>query len=250
MRYAVIEDEPCAREHLIKLIGRVRPTYRLAFEADTIQETARFFATPQGRQTELAFMDIELNDGKSFEIFERVPIWFPVIFTTAYDEYAIQAFKVNSIDYLLKPLQAEDVAAALTKLEKLQSSGAKMPPPYDKLAQRERILTVAGDHFASVRVAEVAWLVSRDKCICAVMQDGKERLTRFANLVEAGSRLDPRRFFQLSRYMIVNIDNIASVTRHFNSRLKVEVRAGAASETVMVSSAMRQDFLDWMADNI
>lgn len=251
MNYAIIEDEPYALEQLQNIVRRLRPEYEPLFTADSIEGAIDYFSRPESREVELLFLDIELTDGNSFEIFQHVEIACPIIFTTAYDEYAIKAFTVNAIDYLLKPLQAKHVAAALTKLEHLCEQGRLVVPDYKKACRpdpRERVLTVSGDRYSYAPVGEIAWFISCDNYISVVLRDGSERLTEFRNLAEAGERLEPRLFFQLSRHVISSIQSIARVSRHFNQRLKVELRAGTRLEEITVSASRRQQFLDWMGD--
>lgn len=251
MKYAIIEDEPYSRDQLAHIVGRLRPQYTLCFTGDSIEAAIDYFSRPESHEVELVFMDIELTDGNCFEIFQHVDIHCPVVFATAYDEYAIKAFTVNAIDYLLKPVQAKHVAAALTKLEHLKESGMLAVPAYKEVCPpnpRERILTVSGDRYSYASVADVAWFISQDNYISVVLSDGTERLTTFHNLTEAGERLDNHVFFQLSRHVIASINCIDRVSRHFNQRLMVVLRAGSRSEEIIVSASRRQEFLDWMGD--
>lgn len=249
MKYAIIENEQYAREYLISVIKKLRPDYELVFEGESIEETVRFAQSPEFSEVDLVFMDIELNDGNCFSIFGMSSFDVPVIFTTAYDEYALRAFKVNSIDYLLKPLKPGELEDALGRFEK---RNPKAPvPDYRVLtaSPRERVLTVSGDTYSYVDINDVAWFVSEDKYIYLTLHNGKTRMTDFQNLQEACENLDPRRFFQIARNMVVNISAVKKVVKHFNGRLKTIVEAGEQVKETYVSAARRREFLDWLGGN-
>lgn len=261
MNYVIIENETFARENLLQVIGRLRPAYRLVFTAETVEDSIAWFAKPQ--QVDLIFMDIELDDGNCFEIFRRVSIHTPVIFTTAYDEYALQAFKVNSVDYLLKPILDEDIEAALVKFEKYltaslpdysqllttlndlalmhQPQGIDSPKP-----MHNRILVSSGDHYLHENISDVAFFMSEDKYVFLYLKSGRRRITDFESLSDILHALPVSDFFQLSRSIVCHIDAIASVSKHFKGRLSVTVKAGDVREEVLVSAARRKEFLDWL----
>lgn len=248
MKYAIIENEEFARRQLQQTVQTLRPASVLLFTAETVEESLEKLA--EHPDVELIFMDIELDDGNCFEIFRRQQVDTPVIFTTAYDQYAIRAFKVNSIDYLLKPHESDDVAAALRRFE---ARTAPVIPDYAQVAAalapapptRTRLLVSSGADYYYVPVSEVAWLESEDKYVMVVLLDGHRRLTDFASLQEVAGVLPPASFFQLSRSVVASISAITKVSKHFKGRLRVELKAGERRRSETVSAARRPEFLDW-----
>lgn len=232
MNYAIIENEEYAKGILQLLLQRIRPEYQLVFTADSIADTVDWLKSCPS--VDLIFMDIELDDGNCFEIFEQVSVSVPIIFTTAYDNYAIKAFKVNSIDYLLKPIKEDDLLAAVTKFETLHP------------VVPQRILLKVHGEMTSANNDAIAGFVSENKIVYARMFDGHSRTTDFPTLKDVLSKLDSRIFFQLSRNVIVNIHSIVSVNRYHKSRLEVTVNwGGGRQERIIVSFGRRTEFLRW-----
>lgn len=251
MKYAIIENEEFARINLREVIGMVRPGYECAFTAETVEECVRFFSAPN--DIKLIFMDIELDDGNCFKIFSRTDINTPVIFTTAYDEYAIQAFKVNSIDYLLKPVSEEDVERAIRKFESMQP---RQTPDYrgltaeiTKARTRRRILISNVGGYSFVSTDDIAWFEAEDKYVSVVLLSGKKMLTDFGSLSDVMEGLDPERFYQLSRSVVASIESIGKISKFFKGRLQVNLTAGAETRTETVSAARRPEFLGWLGQS-
>lgn len=195
-------------------------------------------------------MDVELDDGNCFKIFNHTEIKIPIIFTTAYDEYAIQAFRVNSIDYLLKPVSEDDVERAIRKFESMQMASV---PSYrevgDELSrnrQRRRILISDSDGYTFVATDDVAWFEAEDKYVSMVLRSGKRMLTDFASLADVMDVLDPDRFFQLSRSVVASIESIGKISKFLKGRLRVCIESGGVDRTETVSAARRPEFLDWL----
>lgn len=194
-------------------------------------------------------MDIELDDGISFDIFNKCDVNVPVIFTTAYDEYAIRAFKVNSIDYLLKPYGEEDVHGALEKYDQISKAVKDYAERHRTVARthaRSRILVNTGNTYTHVATDKIAWVESGDKYISIVLEGGRTLLTDFTSLGDMLDVLDPDRFYQISRSVIVSIDAIDKVSKYFKGRLMVQMCAGDAERSETVSAARRDEFLDWL----
>ena len=251
MKYAIIENEYFALENLKQTIATLRPNYELVFTSDSVEETTHFFIN--NGQVDLVFMDIELVDGNCFEIFDKVNVQAPIIFTTAYDEFALRAFKVNSIDYLLKPLSALDVKQAIEKHER--NSHRQVMPNWNFVQElvkgretsSQRVLTVCGDSYSYVNMDDIAGFVSEDKCIFAYQKGGGRKMTEMQNLAEVEELVDSENFFRLSRDMIVNISSVEAVHEFFHARLSVTVMLGGEQhKVVVVSTARKKDFLDWM----
>jgi two-component system, LytTR family, response regulator LytT len=250
MKYAIIENEQYALENLQHIVSTLRPDYEMVFSAESIEDSVMFFRGNQ--DVALIFMDIELVDGDCFEIFRQVDIQIPVIFTTAYNEYAIQAFKVNSVDYLLKPVTEDDVNNALLKFEKTRTASdyTMLTNTMTAHSMRKRILTSAGDSYSYIEIDDIAFFISEDKYVFAYLKSGKRCITEFPSLGDLVHDLDPDSFFQLSRGIVAGIGSIHAVKKYFNGRLKVVVKAGKEEQTAMVSAARRKQFLVWLGGDM
>jgi two-component system LytT family response regulator len=213
---------------------------------------------------DVIFMDIELADGQSFEIFNQVKVACPVIFTTAYDEFAIKAFKVNSIDYLLKPVKEEDLRRSLNKIEELKKMlQAKPDAMQSSLAQllqqistpvlapappalRDRFMIKQGQRLFSVGIEEVAYFFSRNKISFIKTFDKKEWMLDYT-LDELDKMVDHRRFFRLNRQVIAELRAIDKVNLYFNNKLKINLQPGF-DEDVIVSREKATDFKIWLGE--
>lgn len=248
MKYAIIEDEQIAMQNLDQMIRQLRPHYQKIFQTDTAEETIKSLMSDL--KPDLLFMDIELSDANCFTIFEKVDVKVPIIFTTAYDEYAIKAFTVNSIDYLLKPISKDNLLRAIEKIESLSINTPidyrKLGPEVFQRSKRQRILITIGDKYTYVNMADVAYFEREEKYVCAVLFNGKKYITNFLNLSEVEAIVNPDDFCLISRSIIVNIQAISSVYKWFNNRLKVTITCGDNTEEILVSSARRKIFLDWL----
>lgn len=249
MNYAIIEDELYASRRLQLAIERLHPDYSLAFTAQSVAEAVEAILS---QQVDLIFMDIELNDGVCFEIFNRINVSVPIIFTTAYDEYTLQAFKVNSVDYLLKPIADGDLAAAIAKFERLHKNNATPQADLSAIAamltgrQVQRILTVSGDNYDYVDLGDVAMVESEDRVVFIYPRTGHRRMTSFTSLNDVMAIVPNSQFFQVSRSEIVNIDAIARVSKYFRGRLIVKVNVGEGEKQLTVSALRRDEFLNWL----
>lgn len=198
---------------------------------------------------DLIFMDVELTDANCFTLFEQVRMATPIIFTTAYDEYAIKAFKVNSVDYLLKPIGEEDLRKAI---EKFETNRRTMLPDYAALQpirpenHRKRILITLGDKYYYINIADVAYFLREDRYVNAIMTDGKSRVTDFQNLAEIMDQVSAADFFLLSRNVVVNITSITSVSKWFSGRLNVTIGRDSWERSIVVSANRKKDFLEWL----
>lgn len=254
MKVLIVEDEPFAQQELKRLLKAVRSEAVILDCIDSVEDTLQWLNTHP--LPELIFLDIQLSDGLSFEIFRQKNILCPVIFTTAFDEYAIQAFKVNSIDYLLKPVKQADLEAALSKFDQVRemySSGKQ--PPFDlsllehllSPARREfkaRFVARIGDQFKHIPVEEIAWFYAEDNVVFLVTKANYRYIIEYT-LDQVGSQLDPAKYFRLNRSYIAAVQCIGKVNRYFNGRLLTEL-IPAAPEQVFVSRAKAQEFLNWL----
>lgn len=247
MKYAIIENEEFARINLRETVKTVRPDYILAFAAETIEESLRYLS--KHNDIDLIFMDVELDDGNCFEIFNRIEVKIPVIFTTAYDEYAVRAFKVNSVDYLLKPVSEEELETSIIKFEERNS----VAHDYRQLAEsipdkkiQKRFLISDGAGYSFVHAEEIAWFEAEDKYVSIRLKSGKSLFTDYASLSDLTHILDPELFFQISRSVISSISAITKIDKYYKGRLQVKLQAGSEHRTETVSAARRPEFLEWL----
>lgn len=252
MKYAVIENEEFARLSLCKMLEELRPDWELVFTAESVEETIEELQSGNN-YPEMIFMDIELDDGSCFDIFKQIAITCPIVFTTAFENFALQAFEVNSVGYLLKPITLEKLTKMLVKIEGLGRSlsssvgtetAAKATAP--AIPKHGRILISHRDSYSFISSDEVAFFTAEDKCVTVTLKNGTTYLTDFATLSDCMNVLDPNRFFHLSRNTVVNIDCISKVTKYFKGRLNVDINAAAATQTVTVSAARKIEFLNWL----
>lgn len=253
MRLIIIEDEAPARARLRKLILELRPQAEIVATPDSVEDSVAWFS--EGNTADLAFMDIQLADGLSFEIFRKVEVKTPVIFTTAYDEFALKAFKVNSLDYLLKPIDATELRNAFRKFDDLRQPALPETVVQDLLLRlksgvveerrfRERFLVKVGDQLRYVPVAEIAYLVS-DSGYTTIVTQGGHRLLTDHSLEQLVKELDPALFMQVSRQCIVCIHSISKIHTWYNSRLKLDLNP-AHQEEILVSRDKVKTFKDWL----
>ena len=244
VKYLVIENEYFASMKLIKLVAAVRSDYKPAFCVESVEDAVELLRT--GPDIDLIFMDVELVDGNCFDILKQVRIDVPVIFTTAYSDFAIKAFQLNSVDYLLKPLTQEAVEKALEKFERFRSPEAEISAAAVRPGPKNRILISEGDNYFYIPCRDIAMAQSEDRYVFIHAFSGKKHITEYANLNVLEESLSPDEFFRISRGTIVNIRSIVSVRKYFKGRLKVSVKVGEGTLDVVVSAARRDAFLNWM----
>lgn len=242
MNVVIIEDEQLAQEELVRIISMRFPNMVISARLGSVKESIGWL---RENSADLIFMDIQLSDGISFDIFDYVEIRTPIIFTTAYDQYAIQAFKVNGIGYLLKPIVENDLVSAVEKLDyqpdRLKELLNMIKP---SKAYKSRIAIKTGDKFSFLNINDVAYFYAEERVTFAVPKQGKARIVDYT--IEAlEPLLDPKRFFKLTRGCIASIDSIASVSKYFNSRLKIKLKPEYEGE-LLVSRVRVGEFLQWL----
>ncbi|MFW5753773.1 MAG: LytR/AlgR family response regulator transcription factor [Marinilabiliaceae bacterium] len=254
MDILIVEDELPTQRLLIDMIGKIRPEWKIAGGTSSVDETVEWLE--ENPRPALIFMDIQLSDGTCFEIFDKVPIDSFVIFTTAYDEYAIQAFRVNSIDYLLKPVNHEKLEEAIRKYEHLFRENKKPEEPsigYQELARalksgtknyRSRLMVNLADGFQKLNTSDIAWLFSSNKITTAVTFDRTHHVVDFT-LDKLEKELDPAMFFRANRQYILNIETIHKVENWFNGKLVVKTRP-QSDEKIVVSRERARNFKEWI----
>ncbi len=248
MKTIIVEDEALAARNLKTILGGFAKIEVIAI-LESIAETVEWF---QGNpHPDLLFLDIHLADGSSFEIFDQTVVTCPVIFTTAYDEYALKAFKVNSIDYLLKPVDAGDVARALKKLESF-SPGNNMQEAVNNLMASFRKVSNYKTHFLIPAKGDKLIPVQTNDLACFYIDAGMikaqafdEKIFRFDNtLDELSEMLDPHDFFRANRQFIISRRAIKDIDIWFNSRLSVNLKV-TVPEKILISKARIPEFKNW-----
>jgi DNA-binding LytR/AlgR family response regulator len=254
MKVLIIEDEPFAQDELKRLLALCDKNITVWECIDSVEDSIIWLEEPN--EPDLIFMDIQLSDGLSFDIFKHTEVKAPVIFTTAYDEYAIQAFKVNSIDYLLKPVEEEALKLALKKYSSLRQKFAAPAQTFfstDQLEQliklnkkeyKSRFVTQIGDRIKHIEVEQVAYFYADDDTVYLVTNDKKKYIINYT-LDQLERLLDPKYFFRINRKYIARITAIGDVHKYFNSRLKVMLLPPVEDE-ILISRVKVPDFLDWM----
>ncbi len=248
MKVLIIEDEIPAVKRLIRLLTELREDIDIVGTADSIEEACELF---EKHKVDLAFMDIQLADGQSFRIFEKVTVNCPVVFTTAYDEFALKAFKVNSVDYLLKPIEEKQLEDAMLKYEShfKQSSQESdvqtlMKLMADKRTFRKRFLIKVGNKLSFVSVDDVAFFLSEASTTFLVTKDN-QRFIIDQTLDELEQEVNPDDFFRINRKFLIHIGCIERMEAYFNNRLLLHTQPNAGEE-VVVSRQRTREFKLWM----
>lgn len=250
-RVLIIEDEPQAIKRLENLIVELMPRVAILAKIDSVKESVKWLkgnAAP-----DLIFMDIQLADGISFQIFDQFSVKSPVIFTTAYDAYALKAFKVNSIDYILKPVDKDDMERALKKLNSLTQGKDHATEMLANIGEAVKLLTrkyktrfvlKVGEHLKSIEVSDIQYFFSLEKATFAKIADGRKHILDFT-LDQLEEVLDPEHFFRINRKYIVSAPAIQDMVSYTNSRLKLVIK-GSDDSDVIVSRERVQEFKDWL----
>lgn len=248
MKVVIIEDEQAAVRRLQKLLTEINPGIEVITALSSIEAAANWFQ--ENPQPDLVLMDIHLADGSSFEIFEKVAITAPVIFATAYDEYALKAFKVNAIDYLLKPIKAAELEAAIKKVSdkpKKEGSGNDLIEKLTEagfIKKHKRILVRMGQSFKLVDLDQVAYFYSKDKISFAVMP-GNKRYPLDQSLDQIEHMLDQEHYFRINRQFIVKMESIEEMIAYSKSRVKLKLNPHT-EEDAIVSKERSPEFKRWL----
>lgn len=251
MKVLLIEDEPPAADRLKRLIKKVNPTSEFVGVIDSVKAAISWFKSNQS--PDLVFMDVQLADGVSFEIFENVELNIPIIFTTAYDQYAIKAFKVNSIDYLLKPIDEQDLSVAMNKFKSVRQTSTVQQEAINRLSDamllltkkyKERFVTKVGEHLKFIEVSDILYFYSSEKITFCNATDGRKHILDFT-LDQVEHMLDPTTFFRINRKYIVSVNAITDMISHSNSRIKLILKSSDDSD-VIVARERINDFKNWL----
>lgn len=252
MKVAIIEDEVPAARLLHSMVERLRPEWEVTVIPGSVEEAVQWFAAHP--HPDMIFLDIQLSDGNSFDFISRARPSSVIIFTTAYDQYAVRAFCVNSIDYLLKPIDEERLLDAIEKYETLivnkqEASGEYLDLILDSLQRREkryrsRFLIYGADKFWALKVDDVAYFYSENKVTFAVTYPGQEYVIDLS-LNKLAEELDPERFFRANRQVILCIDAIVHVEPYFNGKVVVFVKPPFKNQ-ITISEEKMASFKLWL----
>ena len=249
MNILIVEDEIAAARRLAKMMVAIEPTSQILSITDSISSTVDWLKN--NNEPELILMDIHLADGSSFKIFDQVSIKCPIIFTTAYDQYAIQAFKVNSIDYLLKPIKEDELATSLIKFkehrtEKSSLDFEKLLSALQKPEQNYQLRFVVqfADKLKSIEVNAIAYFIALEKSVFLVTEDGHRYAIDYT-LEKLDELLNPKVFYRINRKFIVNFAAIKGMFTYSKSRVKIELLPNPETE-VIVSSERASGFKEWL----
>lgn len=248
MHILIIEDEPRAAGQLQRMFKMCSFGFQLLGIIDSVEDAVEWFQ--ENTTPDLVFMDIQLADGLSFEIFQKTTVDAPIIFTTAFDQYAIQAFKVNSIDYLLKPIQKDDLSAALDKFAKSNTSNSLTPSVLKQLLdslqvrhKRGGLLVKEGSGFVQIKISELLYCYSEDSITFGVTA-GK-RFIIDETMDELFHSLDQNKFYRINRGQLVAKTSIQKIDPYFNHRIKLYI-ANPRDQEFIVSRPKTNDFKEWM----
>lgn len=254
MNVLIIEDEFRAANQLQNMLAKCNFDYKLVEIIDTVEDAVQWFQTRQ--MPDLVFMDIQLADGLSFEIFQKVEVEVPIIFTTAFDQYAIQAFKVNSVDYLLKPIQQEDIEKALKKFTKSNRSqqvetsvlkqllhSIQLQTESKHTKKRSGLLVKEGAGFVQINIEDVLYVYSEDSITFGITET--KRYIIDETIDQLFSSLDQDEFYRINRGQIVAKKAIQKIDPYFNHRVKLSLSNQRDLEFI-VSRQKTSDFKAWL----
>lgn len=248
IRICIIEDELPAAQRLSKLLIQTAPDAEVIKICDSIESAVNYLRSNE--IPDLLMLDIQLGDGLSFDIFKKIQIDCPVIFTTAYDEFALKAFELNSIDYLLKPIRREDLERAIEKFKRVNRAGAADWRTLSSLLEKEkrdykqRFLVYCGEQIVSVKTTDISYFYSIEKATFLVTLEGRSYAVD-QSLEKLEELLSPSDFFRINRQYIASFTSIKKISLQSKSRIKLELQPPATDE-VLVSTARTREFRDWL----
>ncbi|MGN6491241.1 MAG: LytR/AlgR family response regulator transcription factor [Agriterribacter sp.] len=256
MKILIVEDEDLAVKKLQKALAGLDVTSEITGITDSIKTTVEWLQ--ENPSPDLILMDIELADGQSFEIFNLIEVKSPVIFTTSYDEYALKAFKVNSVDYLLKPVQKDELKAAIDKFSAIKASYGNKSSGADSIDSlvrelqqklqpkeyRRRFLVKQGQKLVSIDVNDIAYFYSDERLNFFKTRDNKKYIVDYT-MDDLEDMLDPEKYFRISRSFYVSINSIDQIHDYFGNRLSLHLKPEVDKEAI-VSREKVTEFKRWM----
>jgi DNA-binding LytR/AlgR family response regulator len=250
MRVVIIEDEIPAANRLTKMLQSISDEMQIIKKIDSVEAGVKFLRTAE--DIDLIFMDIQLADGLSFDIFEQTEVRSPVIFTTAFDQYTLKAFKVNSIDYLLKPIDENELEKAVEKYRQLYNKKEvvfsdkimRLVQEMNSARYKERLLIKRGQQFSYLKIDATAYCYADGK-LCYAVDFSNNKYLLESNLSQLEEQLQPNKFYRINRHLLVNIEAVSKVHTWLGGRLKLELIPVSNSDTV-VSRERVNGFKDWL----
>lgn len=250
MNVLIIEDEQLAAQRLEKMLVKAKPDINIVGMLDSVEACLHWLTRKESESVDLAFVDIQLGDGTSFEVFDAVEIDFPVVFTTAYDSYAIDAFQVHAIDYILKPVKQGALEEAIRKYEKYDGGdNRKLSEAIARLqgtTHKRRFVTKLGRMIKVLPIEEIAYFMTEHKISFAVLRDGKRYPLEYS-LDTLEQMLDPQFYYRANRQFIIHIDSIKELHSYSKARLKVQL-VPRPEQDVIVSTERSSKFKNWLAE--
>lgn len=248
MKVLIVEDEKFAQQKMTELLQELEPGVEISAVMDSVENSVSWLAT---NSVDLILMDIHLSDDISFSIFEKIDINTPVIFTTAYDKYALRAFKVHSIDYLLKPIDKEELRCALQKFHRFKTPNrSEIQDLKQALNERNdisfqrRFIVKQGDTIASIKAEQIAYFEGEDRYVYLVNNKGQRYFVDH-KLADLDKLLDPEMFFKFNRSFIGHFDAIESILSISRSRVKVNLHPKPKRD-IIVSTDRTREFKNWL----
>ncbi len=251
MTALIIEDEPQAAMRVEHLIREIIPDVTIAGKIDSVRKAVDYFRS--GNIPDLALMDIQLADGTSFEIFQQCEVKCPVIFITAYDEYAIRAFKVNSVDYILKPVDRDEFRNAIGKFQALRAPGEISTNALGNITEAIQMLTrkfksrfviKVGEHLKTIETKNILYFFSKDKTTFCNTIENRNLILDYT-LEQLDEMLNPDEFYRINRKYLVSASSIADIVQYSNSRLKLILK-NCSDNDVIVARERVGDFKTWL----
>jgi two-component system response regulator LytT len=250
MRVIIIEDEIPAANRLAKMLQSTTDELEVVKKIDSVEAAVKFIGSAEN--IDLIFMDIQLADGLSFDIFQQTKVKAPVIFTTAFDQYTLKAFKVNSIDYLLKPIDEKELEQAVEKYRQLYSQKEngisekilKMVQEMNTVRYKERLLIKRGQQLSYLKTESTAYCFADGK-LCYAVDFTNNKYMLESNLSQLEEQLQPNKFYRINRQLLVNIEAVSKVHTWLGGRLKLELLPSTSSDTV-VSRERVNGFKEWL----
>lgn len=253
MKVLIVEDESLAAERLSKMLYEVKPDIKILSIIDSVENAVKWFEINQ--EPDLLFLDIQLADGLSFEIYDQIKFSCPVVFTTAFDEYAIKAFDLNSIDYLLKPIKKEKLESSINKYLNLQNLYGKgeLNQKLENLIRnyqlkpksfKSRFLVNKGSSLIPISTSEIAYFFAEDKVVLFKTFENQQFVVNYS-LDNLEKELDPKVFFRINRQFIISINSVEKVNTYFNYKLKLDL-IPPCEKDIIIARQRVSDFKDWM----
>lgn len=252
MEILIIEDEQLGAEKLARMLQSIDASVKIVGNTRSIESSVEWLM--QHRHPDIVLMDIELTDGQSFEIFNHVTINSMVIFTTSYDEYALKAFKLNSVDYLLKPVKKEELKTALDKYQQWKQKFSAAALNIEQLITelnrlpsktwRSRFLVKQGQKLVSIETSDIAYLFAEGRLSYLVTWN-KIKYVLDYTIEELEQMLDPQQFYRANRAFIIQVKSVAQIHTYFNGKLKLELQPNTDKE-VLISREKATEFKEWM----